>query len=98
MKPKSALVLVTVGVCALLVAVLSYALGASQVGTGAGTACLLITGAGLALVNQESREVTQRQRIEGGRQTRGDGRTRTPVNGPRWSGHLSGPGDPSSAR
>jgi hypothetical protein len=61
---KTALVLVTAGVCALTAAVLSYAFGASHLGTAAGTAALLVTAAGLALMNQASRAIAQQQRNE----------------------------------
>lgn len=66
---KAAWTLVAIGVCALPVATFSYAFGASQVGTAAGTASLLVTGAGLALVNQASRGLIQQRRTETGRAT-----------------------------
>lgn len=59
---KTALLMVFAGVCGLAAAVLSYVCGASHVGTAAGTAGLLVTGAGLALMNEASRAVAQQQR------------------------------------
>jgi hypothetical protein len=52
---RSAFALMTTGVVALVVAVSSYACGAAHIGTASGTLALLITGAGLALINQATR-------------------------------------------
>ncbi|MFB1299452.1 LapA family protein [Mycobacterium sp. pW049] len=59
---KMSLTLMVVGVGALTAAVLSYALGLAQAGTTAGIAALLLTGAGLALLNQNGRYAAQQQR------------------------------------
>ena len=58
---KMSLRLIVVGVCALTAAVLSYALGLAQTGTRAGITALLLTGSGLALLNQNGRHAAHRQ-------------------------------------
>jgi hypothetical protein len=62
MGMKMSLTLMVVGVCALTAAVLSYALGLAQAGTTAGITALLLTGSGLALLNQNGRHAAHRQR------------------------------------
>lgn len=52
---KAALSLIAVGACALIAAIVSYGCGAAHLGTVSGTVALLVTGAGLALINQTSR-------------------------------------------
>ena len=59
---KMSPILVIAGMCALTFAVLSYALGAAQLGTAAATAALLVTAAGLALLDQDARAAADQQR------------------------------------
>jgi threonine dehydratase len=61
---KTPLVLVAAGVGALAAAVAGYAFGAAQLGTAAATTALLVTGAGLALLNQAARAGADQQRTE----------------------------------